>query len=499
VPAAHETGWREGSRWLRWDPHIHTPGTLRNNQFGSDWDAYVRRINEATPPVVALGVTDYFSLRGYREVRRRWRDGAFQHVALVFPNIELRLTVQTDTGVGVNAHLFVRPDDDDHVDRLEEKLRGFTFIYDEERFACCDRELIRLGRQHAKNPALEEEAALREGANQFKIEFSALYESLKSDQWFQKNVLLAVASGRDGLGGLPTDAGFHAQKESIARAAHIILSGNPSDRRFWLGHHPDFERRGLPRKPCLHGCDAHDLDRVLAPDLDRFCWIRGAPTFDGLCQTLVEPERRVFIDVQAPQRGADVETISELRVLNAPWFPDVTLRLNDGLVTIIGPKGSGKTALAEFIAFAASAQDETLGAASFVRKAGDLLDGVQVELIWADGAVDSAEFGRSNSDEPRPRVRYLSQQFVERLCDPKELAEPLVEEIEAVVFGALPEEDRMEAATFADLRRVRVSALQDEQDALRTSIAAHTRSGSSARLTSSSRKRVVLDSRSNDS
>src|SRR5689334_7588367 len=29
-----------GSEWHRWDPHIHTPGTLLNDQFGSTepWD-----------------------------------------------------------------------------------------------------------------------------------------------------------------------------------------------------------------------------------------------------------------------------------------------------------------------------------------------------------------------------------------------------------------------------------------------------------------------------
>ncbi len=28
--------WSIGSRWLRWDPHLHAPGTLRNNQFGNN-------------------------------------------------------------------------------------------------------------------------------------------------------------------------------------------------------------------------------------------------------------------------------------------------------------------------------------------------------------------------------------------------------------------------------------------------------------------------------
>jgi hypothetical protein len=29
-------GWNAGSPWLRWDPHLHAPGTLRNNQYPKD-------------------------------------------------------------------------------------------------------------------------------------------------------------------------------------------------------------------------------------------------------------------------------------------------------------------------------------------------------------------------------------------------------------------------------------------------------------------------------
>lgn len=47
-----------GSTWNRWEPHIHTPGTILNNQFsGPDggWDEYVNRINNSDPKIRALG------------------------------------------------------------------------------------------------------------------------------------------------------------------------------------------------------------------------------------------------------------------------------------------------------------------------------------------------------------------------------------------------------------------------------------------------------------
>ena len=29
-----------GSMWRKWDLHVHTPESILNNQFGSDWDVY---------------------------------------------------------------------------------------------------------------------------------------------------------------------------------------------------------------------------------------------------------------------------------------------------------------------------------------------------------------------------------------------------------------------------------------------------------------------------
>jgi len=49
-----------GSQWLRWEPHIHAPGTVLNDQFkGADtWEEYLAKIEASTPTIRALGVTD---------------------------------------------------------------------------------------------------------------------------------------------------------------------------------------------------------------------------------------------------------------------------------------------------------------------------------------------------------------------------------------------------------------------------------------------------------
>ena len=467
--------WSIGSRWLRWDPHIHAPGTLRNDQFGGDWDAYIRRLEEAHPAVSALGITDYFTLRTYKEVRRRRQAGALQSVLLVFPNIELRLTIETKERQGINLHLLVCPDDADHVARIEEKLAQLRFHYRDESLFCTDEGLCRLGRAYRGNGSLPDEAAIREGANQFKVELSEIRRLFQEDPWVRNNVLIAVAAGNDGLAGIAKDASFAAQREELGRFAQIIFSGQPRDRTYWLGQYADLATSGLNPKPCLHGSDAHAMDAVLSPTQDRRCWIRAEPTFDGLRQTLVEPERRSYIGEAFPQVANAADTIRTLRLWGAHWIDNQDIALNDGLVTIIGAKGSGKTALAELIAAAADADESEPGPASFIAKAGHLLDGLEVEVEWGDGARSTTSLPRDFWEALVPRVRYLSQQFVERLCAPEGLAEPLIEEIERVVFSAISDEDRLECSTFAELRGVVLENLIAEREAEREAIRARTR------------------------
>jgi hypothetical protein len=54
----------EGSKWHRWDPHIHAPGTSLNDQYlGPDpWGDFLARVEASEPPVRALGITDYYSV-----------------------------------------------------------------------------------------------------------------------------------------------------------------------------------------------------------------------------------------------------------------------------------------------------------------------------------------------------------------------------------------------------------------------------------------------------
>ena len=107
-----------GSTWNKWDFHVHTPYSALNNQFGfnpdPDWktdiaefDEYVRTLftKAIEKEIVAIGITDYFSIDGYKRIRQEYLDKPWKMAELfpdevlrskiekvyVFPNIEFRI------------------------------------------------------------------------------------------------------------------------------------------------------------------------------------------------------------------------------------------------------------------------------------------------------------------------------------------------------------------------------------------------------------------------
>jgi energy-coupling factor transporter ATP-binding protein EcfA2 len=391
---------------------------------------------------------------------------------MVFPNVEFRLTVNTRRGGAINVHLLVSPEDPDHVARAKEALSRLEFSFGGEGYPCSDEGLRRLGRAHSGNRQLGEEAALREGAGQFKVELSSL-RSLMADGWAHRNIVMAIAAGQDGLGGLAQDSMWGAARKELGSLTDVVFSGQQTDIDYWLGR-----KKGVPPpgiKPCLHGSDAHWVTRVLRPVDERLCWIRGDASFEALRQALVEPEHRVFIGPRPPSAASQGEIIANVRIAGAPWLNPSEMLLNDGLVTVIGAKGSGKTALADLISLAADTVEAAPGPASFLDRARSKIEGLTATAVWADGSTTA---GQPGDDRPTwladKRVLYLSQQFVERLATPQDLSEPLVDEIERVVFSAIPVEDRMQAPTFGDLREIRMRDAVGRRDAALERIQAET-------------------------
>lgn len=87
----------KGSTWSIWDLHLHTPYSVLNNQFGDPesadtWENYVSKIEQTAQAkgIAAIGVTDYFTIDGYKRLLEFQGQGRFNEL-LLLPNIEFRI------------------------------------------------------------------------------------------------------------------------------------------------------------------------------------------------------------------------------------------------------------------------------------------------------------------------------------------------------------------------------------------------------------------------
>lgn len=68
-----------------------------NNQFSGPnaWDDYLTALEQATPVIEAIAVTDYYVTDTYQAVLRHRENGRIPNASLIFPNVEVRLDVAT--------------------------------------------------------------------------------------------------------------------------------------------------------------------------------------------------------------------------------------------------------------------------------------------------------------------------------------------------------------------------------------------------------------------
>jgi ABC-type lipoprotein export system ATPase subunit len=400
-------------------------------------------------------------------------NGRLPNCSLLFPNIELRLNTGTVKGHFVNIHLLVSPDDQNHISELNRFLAQLVFSAFSDKFVCTPADLMRLGKRSDPN-IIDDEAALRQGCTQFKVSLDNLIQAHRGISWATDNILIAVAGGADGTSGL-REAADTTLREEIEKAAHAIFASSPSQRDFWLGHGKASVAEIIQRygglKPCIWGSDAHELARVAKPDGDRLCWIKGTPSFDTLSQACIDPDR-AFVGPTFPSWTSPSQVIDKVSLQNAPWAQTPVLHFNPGLVAIIGARGSGKTALVDILAAGCDSYQESEHP-SFLSRAAEHLTGARVKLTWLSGIEETCNLDSpiTSSPDAYPRVRYLSQQFVEDLCSIEGMP-TLIREIERVIFEAHPSLERDGAVDFEELLELRTTQYREVRRREETALAA---------------------------
>src|SRR5260370_41812972 len=105
APKLEPLQYVRGSEWRRWDLHVHTPGTAREDEYDG-WDGFVAALR-AEKQVRVIGVTDYLSVENYAHLVGIKNSEGLGEIELLVPNVEFRLAPQTKKGSAINLHLLV--------------------------------------------------------------------------------------------------------------------------------------------------------------------------------------------------------------------------------------------------------------------------------------------------------------------------------------------------------------------------------------------------------
>ncbi len=474
--------WPRGSEWRKWDLHVHSPAS---SGFSGDWNQFIIQLGNADCDVI--GINDYFSVSGYKEVLRRlndpgaategnkaYREGLEKlRVKTLLPVVECRMTnvvigKKANTGQRINFHLIfdpaVSPDD------IETLIKGLK-VKDQS-----------IGTRYADAKFLLDDCS---------TDFNAVRKALIDDNTFKDRFLIWIPY--DEYGGIDdinpdTDKLF---KEGLVWHADILGSSNKKQADFFLWKNPNFTEEQYKawfgrRKPCIKGSDSHNVNDEIgrlkdhnSQPIDKYCWIKADPTFGGLRQITNEPEARVHIGKLPPKlaevHGNKTRYLSSAVIRrtqgNDPdhvWF-DIEVPLSQDMVAVIGNKGSGKSALADILALAGNTHCDTkhfsfLTKERFCERNGRIAKDFDVTLQWADGSSAARSLNAKPDVNDVERVKYIPQTYLEKVCTETEPGQEseFQTELRKVIFSHISDADRLGKETLDDLIAYKTEELREQ-------------------------------------
>lgn len=492
-----------GSQWEKWDLHVHTPKSYLNNGFGDDWDLYVKTLyNKAIENgIKVIGITDYFTIEGYKKIKKDYlenlsklnelfieeikEDGNYLdkvYDITLIPNIEFRLdkivSSKKDGQQPRRLNYHVLLSNELSIEDIEENfLEELYFWYDggvdygPEKLKLKVSNLIKLGQKlKLEHAPFAGDKDIFVGCKNAVVALNEIVDKLKNSSIFKDKYLLIYAE--DYMENIDWNGQDHAIRKIIVSSSHMIFSSNNKTREIALDD--EYEKEFKIKRPCIWGSDAHSFDKLFKPDKDRYLWIKADPSFKGLRQLLIEPQDRVFIG-EKPFKLVEVEKNKSYyikRIKISPsndsdkdkWF-DSEIELNSGLITIIGNKGSGKSALADIIGYLAESSKykyfSFLNPNRFNKPPEVIGEKYNGSIFWEDGTVTkkdrlSLEYNEGDVE----RVKYLPQNYIESVCN--DLDDNFSREVNNMVFSYIDDNEKLGKDNFDDLIEYKCEEIDDE-------------------------------------
>ena len=364
-----------GSEWRKWDLHIHTPESLTHNYQAKNnndvWETYIKDLESLPNEIKILGINDYLFIDGYKKVLEYKSRGRLQNIDLILPVIELRLAKFCGNKQFKRINFHIIFSNEVSADIIQSQfLNGLSVKYKLD--SNCNQQNWGgvITRENLKNlgkaikttvPQAElrnYDSDIKEGFNNLNLETEQIFEILhNAEQYFAGKYLTCI--GKTEWDSLNWDDNSIAEKKNIINLVDIVFTAAENIENFNKAKSKLIESN--VNSLLLDCSDAHNNSDSTNKDRIGNCntWIKADPTFEGLKQIIFEPKERVKIQKTNPAFDFEKSPFTEIQIgENVEVFADeqdnvtfekCTLPLNNGLVSIIGGRGTGKSILIDYI------------------------------------------------------------------------------------------------------------------------------------------------------
>lgn len=441
-----------GSEWRRWDLHAHTP-------IDKDWedtenlsteqnkiDFAKRYVNFAKQQgLSAIAITDHNFCSSVEDCLIPYIQTEAKHNGIVvFPGFEI--TAKDGSGIHI---LVIFPENTDlHVilDIVKKCFKTGTNLQTKE--------------TPVSNKSISE---IKNIINEANIESIFVYAhadrengilhkgtingTRRIEEWHNEDVkIVQMSKGKSNLEGFYKNVFIDKDPAFYREIAYIVAS----------------DCRSINRKDKNEISGRHYLG-------EKYTWIKADLTFKGLKQAIVECEDRIYIG-STPEKLSQIDSnktkyINEIEIGSTEpaeyWF-NQTIPLNPELVSIIGNKGNGKSALADIIGLIGNSKNidyfSFLSKEKFFKDISS--DKHYAKLKWLSDSSYTREIKLTESYNKAEieKVKYIPQSYFEKVCNLIDNQKDFKKEIERVIFRHLKEEEKLGTDDFESLVKLKKDA-----------------------------------------
>lgn len=418
--------YKSGSRWRKWDLHLHTPKTKLNDQYqavtGTDvWNTFCEKVE--TSDVAVFGITDYFSTENYTNFITKFQGKYPNSSKVFFPNVEFRIDSKNNNGDHIQIHVIFS-----NIKETTDKLPSFFTRL----------KLVSTDDENLTNKYCTETDLSTVTYEKAMVKIDDLCALLKSNFSDQEYLIVGVATGYGSLRPAIGDGRGAEYAKEIDKLCHLFF-GNKSNVDFFLNKVAGRSAYKLAPKAVISGCDAHSfevLDEKLGhafiktdkagqvTDHSEITWIKSNPTFEGLRQVIFEPEDRISLQELMPD-DKELYRVIDRVVLVDSNFTATPIELNPNLNVIIGSRSSGKTTLLNSIAKAIDTDEFTNRNKGLVL----IKEPPKATVFWLDGTD-------SNDKGIKKGITYIPQNYINSLAEATEGNAPILAIAESALFDS---------------------------------------------------------------